>query len=480
MSKLGFRLALGAAFLLLPALAAPAFACSCVAPGPPCQAYWKSQVVFAGTPLSVSRIEVERDGHRFMQRLVRFQLDEAFRGVSGNSVEVVTGAGGGDCGYNFEVGRKYLVYGYNLEGSSRIGTGICSRTQPLSEASDDLSFLRAVSGSPAGATIYGTAQRYTVSFENNGAREPAGPIEGAVVVASSGENRREATTGGDGRYRFSNLPPGRYTVRVTLPAKLSPFEERTVEVYDRGCAEVDIDAVTDGRIVGRLLDAQGRPLESKSVELLPVGRDGKLLRGPWAFTEEDGSFKHTQLPPGRYVLGINTFDAPDEDMPYRKTFYPSTTDESAARVFTLEEGQRLSGIEFRLPAPLVPRVLTGTVVWPNGRPAAGAELRLEEVVSGRSAEWGVKTDRRGRFTSHVYEGLRYRVEASIPADPHWRPDSGQSVELLVTPKVEVTPSAQTRPLRLVIDTRGDGLRRTTVVVGAGRQPAPPAKRRRRP
>jgi hypothetical protein len=480
MSKLGFRLALGAAFLLLPALASPAFACSCYNSGPPCQAYWNSQVVFAGTPLSVSRIEVERDGNRIMQRLVRFQLDEPFRGVSGSSVEVITGAWDGDCGYDFEVGKKYLVYGYNLEGSTRIGTGICSRTQPLSEASEDLSFIRAVSGSPAGATIYGTAQRHTVNLEDGGTREPTGSIEGAVVVASSGESRREATTGADGRYRFSNLPPGRYTVRVTLPAKLSPFEEQTVEVHDRGCAEVDINAVTDGRILGRLLDARGLPLEGKSVELLPVGRDGKLLRGLWAYTQGDGSFKHTQLPPGRYVLGINTFGAPDKDLPYRKTFYPSATNESAAEVFTLDEGQHLSGIEFRLPAPLVPRVLTGTIVWPDGRPAAGAELRLEEVESGRSAQWGVKTDKRGRFKLHGYEGLLYRVEASIPADPNWKPESGQGVELLVTPKVEVTPSAQTTPLRLVIDTKGDGIRRTTVVVGAGRKPSLPVKRRKRP
>lgn len=481
MNRLGYRLAFAVASLFLPALAAPALACSCLNPGPPCQAYWNYQVVFAGTTLSVTPIEVEREGgSKVMQRLVRFQVDEAFRGVSEKGLEVLTGAWGGDCGYDFEVGKKYLVYGYTLEGKYRIGTGICSRTQPLSEAAEDLSFIRAVHNLPPGATIYGLAQRHTVDLESGGNWEPGGPIAGAVVVASSGTVSQERTTGGDGRYSFSGLPPGKYTVRVTLPEKLSPFEDQTVEVHDRGCAEIDIGAVVDGRIAGRLLGARGAPLKGKSVDLLPFGKDGKPLSRLWAYTEEDGSFQFTKLPPGRYVLGVNTFNEPDEDLPYRKTYYPAATDPSAAEVITLGEGQRLSGFEFRMPTPLVAREISGTVVWPDGRPAVGAEVQLEEVESGRLAKFGLKTDAAGRFKLQGYEGLLYRVQASIPADPDWKPDSGQGVELLVTPKVEVTPSARTAPLKLVINESGDGLRRTKVVVGPGRKPSPAGKRRKRP
>ncbi|HYG81588.1 MAG TPA: carboxypeptidase regulatory-like domain-containing protein [Pyrinomonadaceae bacterium] len=468
------------AILFLPAFAASVHACSCLETGPPCQAYWNSSVVFAGTPLDISRIEVERDGHKMIQRLVRFRVEEAFSGGGGRIAEVLTGAWGGDCGYDFEVGRKYLVYGYTIDSEKRIGTGICTRTRPLSEAGEDLDFIRALPSAPQGATIYGTAQRYTVNLESGGSWDPAGPITGAMVVAASGERRQETVTGSDGRYRFSGLPPGKYTVRVTLPAKLSPAEEQTFEVRDRGCAEFNVRAVTDGRIAGRLLDSQGRPLAIKSVDLLPVGRDGKLLRHLWSITNEDGSFQYTNLPPGRYVLGVNTFDAPDEDLPYRKTFYPSTTDQSAAEIISLDEGQHLAGIDFRLPPALVAREITGVVVWPDGRPAAGAEISLKEVGSGRAAKWGVKTDPKGLFKLQGYEGLPYRVEASIPADPNWNPDSGEAVELLTAPEVDVTPSAQTRPLRLVINTRRDGIRRTKVVVGAGRKPTQRARRRKRP
>jgi hypothetical protein len=133
-----------------------------------------------------------------------------------------------------------------------------------------------------------------------------------------------------------------------------------------------------------------------------------------------------------------------------------------------------------MPAPLVAREITGTVVWPDGRPALGAEVQLEEVESGRLARFGMKTDAAGRFKLQAFEGLLYRVGASIPADPDWNPDSGRSVELLVATKVEVTPSAQTAPLRLVINTSGDGVRRTKVVVGAPKKPFPAGRRRKRP
>src|ERR1044072_7477855 len=107
MSIIRFRTAACAAVLILTALAARADACSCLDPGPPCQAYWNTDVVFVGTPLSVSQIEADRDGIKVLQRLFRFRVEEAMRGgVKVGEIEVQTGAGGGDCGYDFQLGTK--------------------------------------------------------------------------------------------------------------------------------------------------------------------------------------------------------------------------------------------------------------------------------------------------------------------------------------------------------------------------------------
>jgi hypothetical protein len=203
------------------------------------------------------------------------------------------------------------------------------------------------------------------------------------------------------------------------------------------------------------------------------------LRPLWIITTKDGSFQFTNLPPGKYILGINIGDAPDERLPYRKTFYPSTLDQSKAEVFSLREGEHLARIDFRLPEPLTARVVQGIVVWPDGRPAVNAEVRLEEIESGRLAGWHTKTDNKGRFELSGFDGVQYKITATIPADPNWDPDSGKAVDLLVSREVQITPSSQAAPVRLVIDTLGDGIKRTRSVVGP-RSPNTTSKRRKKP
>lgn len=478
MRNLGHRLAFVAACLFLPALASPAYACSCLDPGPPCQAYWNSSVAFSGTPLSVTRVEVEWKGNKMVQRLFRFRVEEAFRGVEGKEVEVLTGAWGGDCGYDFQPGTKYLVYGGRVQGKPWIGTSICTRTRPLSEAAEDLSFMRGLTGAAAGGEIYGSARRYSVNPET-GVWEEAGAITGAKVTATSGGRSVDEVTDADGGYSFKGLTPGKYTVSVTLPPNLSPQEEQSVEVHDRGCARIDYRAVLDGRIAGRVLDWRGQSPGTTTLDLLPMA-EGKQLRALWAITESDGSFEFKDLPPGRYVLGVNVGDAPDKDLPYRTTFYSSASEQRAAEVITLGAGQHITGVVFHLPQPLSGRAITGVVVWPNGQPVTRGEVSLTEVTSGRQAGIDSKVDRLGRFSIQAFEGVKYRLQASTPADPNWDPDSGRAVALLVSPEVEVTPSAQTAPLRLVINESGDGIRRTRAIVGPGRKPSPAGRRRKRP
>ncbi len=67
-------------------------------------------------------------------------------------IEIVTGMGGGDCGYSYRSGVAYVIYARkNSEG--RPETGICSRTRPLTEAVEDVAYIHSVATAPESGEI---------------------------------------------------------------------------------------------------------------------------------------------------------------------------------------------------------------------------------------------------------------------------------------------------------------------------------------
>jgi hypothetical protein len=91
-----------------------------------------ARAVFSG---SVLRIDEAGDSMR-----VTFKIEGSWKGALSKEVVVVTGRGGGDCGYRFEVGQNYLVYAYGV-GEAGLGTNICQRTMPLAPGAGDLKIL---------------------------------------------------------------------------------------------------------------------------------------------------------------------------------------------------------------------------------------------------------------------------------------------------------------------------------------------------
>src|SRR5215471_6995865 len=85
-----------------------AWACSCLPTGPACQVFFQAHAVFVGRVLGITTFKVPspipNQNVTFGRRRVRLAIAEAFSGVSGNEVEVTTGVGGGDCGYDFVIG----------------------------------------------------------------------------------------------------------------------------------------------------------------------------------------------------------------------------------------------------------------------------------------------------------------------------------------------------------------------------------------
>jgi hypothetical protein len=116
------------------------FACHCSLPKPKSlkreveKARKESRSVFSGRVL-----EISHDPQNFY-RTVKFKVEKSWKGTLPEETTVVTGLGGGDCGYRFEVGEKYLVYAYGSN-ENKLETNICQRTAKLSDATEDVKIL---------------------------------------------------------------------------------------------------------------------------------------------------------------------------------------------------------------------------------------------------------------------------------------------------------------------------------------------------
>jgi hypothetical protein len=122
------------AFAIAIALAAlqpaSAAACSCMQQSQE-DAAQNATAIFEGR---VSRIEDPTGEPK-----VHFKIVRSFKGPSQEALVVSTPNNSAACGYGFEEGQSYLVYA--SEQNAVLSTSLCSRTQPIASATEDLSKL---------------------------------------------------------------------------------------------------------------------------------------------------------------------------------------------------------------------------------------------------------------------------------------------------------------------------------------------------
>jgi hypothetical protein len=431
-------------------------ACSCMRPLPPCEAYKKTPAIFIALVTEIDPSVKESKGPTY----AHLSIERSFKGIYETKIKMFQGTASGDCSIKFEQGKRYLIYASHDDATGQFYTSFCTRTSPIEYAGEDLDYLQGLPTSNEANRLSGMVIKY--DYEDSEIPSIPELMSGVTVFAEREDGRRyEATTNNEGFYKMVDLWPGRYKLDAKLPSYLISDTDKAsiVEVPKAGCATAGFLLRTDGHISGVLLDAQGRAASGTYVELIPFELTAKLeaLRtGPFMGrveeTNSDGRFEFVKLKPGRYLLGVNVLRTPDGKNPFRRTFFPGVPDAAEAKIITLEKGQKLTGIDLRMPPRLPMREIRGVVVWKNGSPVIKALIILKDTpasTGGQSLAFA-EPDAQGRFTLQTLEGPDAWVHASVMIPVK------HGLDVMEARPVKVEAHSKRRFIRLVVSRKGPG------------------------
>ncbi len=117
-------------------------ACLCNPPGSPRIEIKKSDAVFTGKVKSIETNTVESElwGEIAIKSVV-FEVERSWKNISSREVTITTPKDDAVCGYNFLVDESYLVYAFKSNEDGTLIASLCSRTNFLAGAQEDINKL---------------------------------------------------------------------------------------------------------------------------------------------------------------------------------------------------------------------------------------------------------------------------------------------------------------------------------------------------
>jgi len=396
-------------------------ACSCMDRGPACQAFWITDAVFDATVESLEQTMREESVGglerplMIREHLVKMSVRQAWKGVQPGPLDVMTSGSGASCGFEFKVGKRYLVFALKRAFDGRWTTSICTQTQEYDGTGEAADFLASLVAPRRGGRVLGpvTASQHVFDPTRPTA---ARPVETRVQLTGGGQERTAVSA--SGRFEFGALPPGPYRIQLQMPQGFSTYQEiRDVEIANvYGCAQANYFLSPAGAITGRTVGSGGRPVANVTIEV--TASDARPhrryeLSTMTARTDHDGYFEIRGLPAGQYIVGVNLSDLPSKSNPYARTVYPS--DGAGPHVVTLSHGQSQDLAIWRLPPPLAAVRISGMVTWQDGTPASSVFVSARDETGDRTelarGAGGATSGTDGRFTVDLREGRVYSFVA---------------------------------------------------------------------
>jgi hypothetical protein len=343
----------------------------CAGPSPSeCPLLNRAKAIFVGTV-----IEDDKDSPT-----LRFRVTEAFKGVNGDYIDLSKYV----YQFHFRLGQQYLVFAIPCvwQGAGRqcLTISDCSGTRAAMYAGAIVEQLRAEKTGKRVASVYGTLESKKGEEGRDWEEGYRRALPDILIRLRSDKNSFSARTDEHGAYAFNRVPPGKYQVSAELPPGLELGNEigndpiEPFELPRSCCFENDLYALPSGRISGKVIGPDGKPLHLAVANLYLAGRyeaggHGSFsLQGKGSPRSEWKPFEFYHLPVGDYVLVFNPRNEEDPDAPFLTTFYPDATNLKSSQIIHLADGQQLSDADIHVSDPLPTRQITVHLIWGGKQP----------------------------------------------------------------------------------------------------------------
>src|SRR5262245_9583596 len=232
-------------------------------------------------------------------------------------------------------------------------------------------------GTPQSAeTKPGTA---TVSGLITWKGEPAMGVMVILIGRNSIPSNSSARTDESGRFRFTGVAAGRYSVSALASGYALPEDTsrgllgKMLNVAEGEKVDnVDFEIKDGGVIAGRITDWRGRPVVEETITISKSDRNNQpenyftyTPNSNLNRTDDRGVYRIYGLPEGRYLVSVGYASQPGVGVItssrsiYPRVFYPNANSESEAKAIEISEGSEVTDIDIIVSDP---KDISGLVV----------------------------------------------------------------------------------------------------------------------